>query len=101
MDANTDSVVAEHRERITALDRMIVEAVNRRIELVGALHAHKRRKGYPTLDPGREQALIEALQAGNPGPLSDEGLARLYGLLLELCTLEAARTAEPREVEPA
>ena len=92
-------MVAEHRARITALDREILDAVNRRIELVASLHAHKRREGYPTLDPAREQALIEALRAHNPGPLSDAGLERLYRLLLELCTLEAARTAAAQQAE--
>lgn len=92
-------MVADHRARITALDREILDAVNRRIELVASLHAHKRREGYPTLDPAREQALIEALRAQNPGPLSDAGLERLYRLLLELCTLEAARTAASQQAE--
>jgi chorismate mutase / prephenate dehydratase len=101
VEPSPDPVVAEHRERITAVDREILDAVNRRIQVVASLHAHKRREGYPTLDPGREQALIAALQAANPGPLSDEGLAQLYRLLLELCTLEAARAASPQQPEPA
>jgi chorismate mutase len=99
VDPSPDPVVVDHRARITAIDREILDAVNRRIGLVASLHAHKRREGYPTLDPAREQALIEALRAENAGPLSDDGLERLYRLLLELCTLEAARAAAAQEAE--
>jgi chorismate mutase len=101
MDPSPDPVVADHREQITAIDRAIVDAVNRRIEVVASLHAHKRAHDLPTLDAERERALVEALQTQNQGPLSDEGLARLYRLLLELCTLEAARLAEPQQAGPA
>ncbi|HEU0195559.1 MAG TPA: chorismate mutase [Gaiellales bacterium] len=91
MEAADDPVVREHRERITEADLAILAAVNRRIELVDSLHRHKRSRGYATLDLGREQQLLEQLQAANPGPISEEALGRLYRLLLELCTAEAAR----------
>jgi chorismate mutase len=42
-------------------------------------------------DPGRERAMIESLTEANGGPLSAEGLERLYRLLVEVCTEEAAR----------
>jgi len=91
MDAADDPIVTEHRAQITACDLDILAAVNRRIELVSSLHRHKHAQGYPTLDPGRERLLIERLEEANSGPLSDEPLRRLYALLLELCTSEAAR----------
>jgi len=97
MDAARDPVVSTARERIGAVDAEILAAVNRRIALVAALHAHKRAQGYPMHDPARERALIDTLTADNPGPISAQRLAELYGLLLEICTSEAARLAD----EPA
>jgi chorismate mutase len=91
MEAADDPIVQEHRERVTEADLAILAAVNRRIELVDSLHRHKRSQGYPTLDAGREQRLLAHLQEVNPGPISEEALERLYRLLLELCTSEAAR----------
>ncbi len=90
-DAASDTVVEGYRERISAVDREILDALNRRVALVRELHAHKRERGYPMRDPSREQALIGSLAAANGGPLSDQGLERLYRLLVEVCTEEAAR----------
>ena len=94
MDARQDPVVARYRERISAVDAEILDAVNRRVVLVSELHAHKRAQGYPMLDPSREQQLIDSLAATNSGPLSEQRLTELYRLLLDICTGEAARLAE-------
>jgi chorismate mutase len=94
MDASQDPVVSSAREQIGALDAEILAAVNRRIALVAELHAHKRAHGYPMRDPAREQALIDTLTTDNPGPISAQRLSQLYGLLLEICTSEAARLAD-------
>jgi chorismate mutase len=55
------------------------------------LHAHKRARGYEVFDPAREEQVITAVLRANTGPLSDEGLRELYGVILQLCTREAAR----------
>ena len=90
-DAARDSVVESYRERISAVDGEILDAVNRRVALVRELHAHKRQQGYPMRDRERERALIGSLAAANGGPLSAQGLERLYRLLVDLCSEEAAR----------
>jgi chorismate mutase len=94
MDPSEDPVVLTARDRIGAVDAEIVDAVNRRVTLVAELHAHKRAQGYPMVDPERERRLIASLADSNPGPLSRERLEQLYGVLLEICTAEAARLGE-------
>ena len=89
-----DPVVDAHRAEITRTDLEIVAAVNRRARLVAELHAHKRRAGYPLRDPQRERRLLERLDQANRGPISQEALHRLYAVLIEICTAEAARPAE-------
>ena len=67
MDATQDPVVASYRERISAVDGEILDAVNRRVTLVAELHRHKREQGYPMRDPAREQTLIDTLNTTNTG----------------------------------
>jgi chorismate mutase / prephenate dehydratase len=89
-----DPVVASFRDRISAADDAVLEAVNGRLRLVAELHAHKRRNGYPLFDAAREQSVVDRAIARNGGPLSDDGVRALYALLLPLCTSEAARLGE-------
>lgn len=91
-NAAQDPVVDELRAAITAADTEIVAAVNRRAALVAELHAHKRANGYDVFDAGREEQVIAAALRANPGPISDAGMRELYGVILPLCTREAATT---------
>ena len=84
----TDPLIAELREQITAADRAILAGVNRRLELVDQLKRHKESVGVDFVDPERERRLIEELRAENHGPLSDEGVERLFQELLALTKRE-------------
>jgi chorismate mutase len=76
------------RERISAVDRAIVEAVNERLRLVAELKRHKDEHGIAFVDPEREAALYEERLRENGGPLSDEGLRGFYAELLALVKRE-------------
>jgi len=41
-------------------------------------------------DSAREEQVVQAVLRANGGPLSDDGLRELYGVILPLCTREAA-----------
>jgi chorismate mutase len=91
--------VTGHEERFDELrrligenDRSIVDAVNRRLRLVEELWRLKTERGDARLDPERERRLREELRSANAGPLSDEGLDRLVGELLELTKRELGGT---------
>ena len=94
MQAADDPQVHEFRAQITAADDAILAALNRRIELVSALHALKRERGYPMRDAAREESMLDELRAGNTGPLSDEGIRQLLAMLLEVTRSEVARITE-------
>ena len=83
--------LAELRARIGANDRAIVEAVNERLRLVAELWRLKELHGAALLDSEREQRLLGELAAGNPGPLSPEGLDALVTELLALTKRELNR----------
>ncbi len=89
-DPMHDPVVDRLRAEITQTDAEIVAALNRRVSLVAELHAHKRTEGYEVIDPAREERVLADVAMGNAGPISDAGLREVYGLLLPLCTREAA-----------
>jgi chorismate mutase len=80
--------VAGYREQITAADRRLLAAMNERLELVRALHEHKRREGIPLRDAAREEQLVVELQAANGGPLSATGVAELFRHVLDLTRKE-------------
>jgi len=93
MDMSQDPAVRELRERIAENDRAIVAAVNRRIELVGELRAHKIVRGYSLVDLSRESWLLEHLAESNAGPLSPDGLrSELAKVPVSGYRLEVAKT---------
>ena len=77
-------------QEVSENDRAIVEAINRRLELVAEIKRYKASQGIDFLDPGREAGLLEELRASNRGPLSDEGLQRVLQALLDLSKRENA-----------
>lgn len=88
MNPDDDPFVRETREQLSELDRSIFDAVNRRIGLVARLKRHKDEHGYSFVDPDRERQMIEGAVDANPGPLSADGLRRLYAELLALTKRE-------------
>jgi chorismate mutase len=94
-DWTDDPVVRDFRAQISDADAAILEAVNKRLELVGRLREYKESQGYPFVDRKREAALLEELARTNPGPLSPDGLRQLYACLLGLTKREVSgRTAQ-------
>jgi chorismate mutase/prephenate dehydratase len=85
-----DPVVHELREQISDIDRSIIDAVNRRLELVAQLKRYKDGRGMAFLDPEREEWLFAYQSRANRGPLSDDGLRAFYAELLALTKREVS-----------
>jgi chorismate mutase/prephenate dehydratase len=84
----SDPALDRLRERVAATDRDILELVNRRLELVREIRAHKEEQGVAFVDPGQEERLLARLRELNGGPLSPDGVERLFRQLLELVKRE-------------
>lgn len=82
------SELDELRDEITAIDREIFAAVNRRLRAVARLKRHKDEHGIAFVDPNRESQMLAERAAENAGPLSEEGLRALYAELLALTKRE-------------
>jgi chorismate mutase len=96
-DAGDDRTIRGFRDDISEVDRAIVEAVNRRLELVVELKRYKAAQGIAFVDPERERELLDELGRRNEGPLSNEGLRELFGRLLELTKQEIGRMEAPSD----
>jgi chorismate mutase/prephenate dehydratase len=84
----TDPVLAQLRQQISEIDRSIIDAFNRRLEIVAEIKRHKDEHGLAFVDPDREAAMLTQQSAENNGPLSEEGLRALYAELLALTKRE-------------
>ena len=83
-----DPILAQLRQQISEIDRSILGAVNRRLEVVAQIKAHKEQHGIAFVDPDREAELLFQLSNENRGPLTEVGLRALYAELLALTKRE-------------
>ncbi len=84
------SELTELRAEIEALDRRLLETLNRRLELVAAVRRHKDEAGERWIDPEREAKLLNGLVEANPGPLSERGVRALFSAVLDVLKQEVA-----------
>lgn len=84
-------MIRDLRGQISEADRTLLDAVNRRLELVAELRRYKESHGIAFVDPERERAMLDELAQANGGPLSDEGVRELLTMLLDLTKREVAR----------
>ena len=90
-----DPIIRQLREAISDNDRKLMEAVNKRLELVARLKRYKDSRGLQFVDPDRERALLELLAQANTGPLSGEGLRAFVTELLALTKRELGAPSSP------
>jgi prephenate dehydrogenase len=86
------------REEIGALDRTVLETLNRRLELVRRVTRHKHATGAPLIDAEREADLLRELAEANAGPLSERAVQGVFAAVLDVMKQEVrgdARAAEP------
>ena len=94
MSTVDDPHVARVRREISDLDSKLVEIVNKRLKLVAQLKRYKEEHGLGFVDLAREEWMLQYLHRMNRGPLSADGLARLYHELLALMKHEVVAQEE-------
>jgi chorismate mutase len=88
-----DPVIKQYREQISDNDLKILEALNKRLQLVDKLKMYKDSKGISFVDPAQEDWVITYLSRSNRGPLSREGLEKVFRIVLAVTKEELARKA--------
>jgi chorismate mutase len=91
---SSDPVIKQYREQISDNDVKILEALNKRVKLVKSLKDYKESQGLSFYDAAQEDWVITYLCRANRGPLSNEGLREIYGLMLQVVKREAVAMGE-------
>ncbi len=82
----------ELRTQIDAVDLELLALLNQRATFAHEVGEIKRVDGSPVFRPDREAQVIGGLQASNPGPLKDSGVAFIWREIMSACrALEAAQ----------
>ncbi|MBV8065131.1 MAG: prephenate dehydrogenase/arogenate dehydrogenase family protein [Actinobacteria bacterium] len=87
--------LADLRSRISAIDREVLEALNRRLELVRKVREHKEETGQPLIDAAREAELLDELARANGGPLGEPAVRSLFAAVLDVMKQESRGEARP------
>ena len=90
MDPSQDPTIRQLREKVSDVDRGLVEAINARLRLVAQLKRYKDSRGYAFVDPEREEWMFRDVSRANRGPLSQEGLDAIYQAILDLSKREVS-----------
>ena len=82
--------LSQLRGEIDAVDRELIELLNRRAALANEVGEIKRAEGSPVFRPEREAQVINGLQERNPGPLKAANVATIWREIMSACrALEA------------
>lgn len=89
--------LAACRAKIDSIDRDLLRLLNERQRITLDVVRAKRESGLPVLDQGREESLLSKLTDINPGPLSPEGIRRIWLAIMSESRIYQALSADPSE----
>ncbi len=75
----------EKRKKIDLMDKKLLSLLNRRLRIAMEIGKIKKEMGEKIYDPGREKEVIEKLKIKNKGPLKDEDLKKIFGVITRVC----------------
>lgn len=82
MNETTDKL-KERREEINAIDKDILELLNRRAEIALWIGELKSDDDASLCDHGREHEVLERLAAANSGPLEDQSVRNIFQRIID------------------
>ena len=75
--------IEDWRRKIDEIDRRLVELLNERSRCVVEIGRIKHASGESLYQPDREKRVLDAAVQGNPGPLPDAAIRRLFERILD------------------
>lgn len=69
---------SKEREKINAIDRRLVDLLNRRASLAQKIGDVKKAKGLDVYDPVREESILSRLEKENKGPFPTDSLVAIF-----------------------
>ena len=76
-------LLADCRVKIDAIDRQLVELLNRRTLIVEDIGRAKQTAGLPIYEPKREEDVYRNILSQNGGPLPADALRRIYERIID------------------
>jgi chorismate mutase len=83
MSGDNLTALAQCRERIDQLDRRLVELLNERTSVVEEIGRLKKEANLAIYEPNREVQVFENITTHNNGPLSADGLKRIFERIID------------------
>ncbi|HET7480255.1 MAG TPA: chorismate mutase [Rubrobacteraceae bacterium] len=74
--------VAALRERVDAVDRDLIRALNERARIVQEITTIKAEAGIPVFDPKREEEILRRAVEYNEGPIYDSSMREIFEIIL-------------------
>jgi len=84
-EATTNPQLQALRDRIDAIDRELLGALNRRAALAQQVGDLKKHEGSVVFRPEREAQVIDGLKAVNAGPLAGDSIAPIWREIMSAC----------------
>jgi chorismate mutase len=86
--------LAKYRDEIDAIDRELLETLNRRTRVVEKIGEIKQTVSLPIYEPKRESDVFRNVTANNRGPLTSDALQRIFERIIdEMRSLQKMRRA--------
>lgn len=83
MSLDALQALARYRERIDQIDRRLVELLNERTAIVEDIGRTKREAQMAIYEPKRESQVFDNITSHNGGPLTEEGLKRIFERIID------------------
>ena len=83
MVADPQEALARCRERIDELDRRLVDLLNARTAIVGEIGSIKQQTQMPIYEPKREEQVFANITSHNRGPLTTDGVKRIFERIID------------------
>jgi len=89
------------RASIDELDRVLVKLLNQRAKYALEIGRVKKEIDVPVYSPGREREVLAHVDRQNLGPLSSEGLRRLYERIIDESRRLEREARDRKEGDPS
>jgi chorismate mutase-like protein len=83
MSLDALSALARCRERIDEVDRRLVELLNERTTVAEEIGRIKKGAELPIYEPKRETQVFDNITSHNRGPLTEDGLKRIFERIID------------------
>jgi chorismate mutase / prephenate dehydratase len=84
-EASNDQDLTPLRDQIDAIDREMLDLVNRRAQLAAEVGRLKLATASPVYRPEREAEVLRSVVAANPGPLAADAVEPIFRAIISAC----------------